>query len=115
MNRPQVDHFLSGVLAYFPSGARTVVKTPKQWLRPETDAHASIAGDRAHTDGLDSRVTRQQRTKVADPEAHHSSEADGMKAPRPHPTPERGATNLQRGASLFLSDESFSLCRKSQG
>jgi hypothetical protein len=23
MNRPQVDHFLSGVLAYFPSGART--------------------------------------------------------------------------------------------
>jgi hypothetical protein len=22
MNRPQVDHFLSGVLAYFPSGAR---------------------------------------------------------------------------------------------
>ena len=24
MNRPQVDHFPSGVLAYFPSGARTL-------------------------------------------------------------------------------------------
>ena len=41
MNRPQVAYFLSGVLVYFPSGARKRIATRS--IHPATNPHAMRA------------------------------------------------------------------------
>ena len=61
MNRPQVDHFLSGVLAYFPSGARKGRARRRQEKR-ETHPDACDAGSR----GAPAPVLRLRRKAVSE-------------------------------------------------